>query len=45
MWLAVEVETLARQYLTCLQVQEPPLLSEEEIQNVISRMANYGHQD
>lgn len=45
MWLAVEVETLARQYLTCLQVAEPPLLSEEEIQNVISRMANYGHQD
>lgn len=45
MWLAVEVETLARQYLTCLQVKAPPLLSEEEIQNVISRMANYGHQD
>jgi L-fuculose-phosphate aldolase len=45
MWLAVEVETLARQYLTCLQVSEPPLLSEEEIENVIARMANYGHQD
>lgn len=45
MWLAVEVETLARQYLTCLQVTEPPLLSEQEIKNVISRMTNYGHQD
>lgn len=45
MWLAVEVETLARQYLTCLQIAEPPLLSEQEIERVISRMANYGHQD
>ncbi|MFL9884119.1 L-fuculose-phosphate aldolase [Paraburkholderia agricolaris] len=45
MWLAVEVETLARQYLTCLQITEPPLLSEQEIERVISRMANYGHQD
>ncbi|WP_027796068.1 L-fuculose-phosphate aldolase [Paraburkholderia acidipaludis] len=45
MWLTVEVETLARQYLTCLQVEEPPLLSDSEIQNVISRMSNYGHRD
>ena len=45
MWLAVEVETLARQYLTCLQVSEPPLLPEQEIENVISRMANYGRRD
>lgn len=45
MWLAVEVETLARQYLTCLQITEPPLLSEQEIERVIARMANYGHQD
>lgn len=45
MWLTVEVETLARQYLTCLQVQEPPLLSVEEIDNVIARMSNYGHRD
>lgn len=43
MWLAVEVETLARQYLGCLPFGEPPLLSEAEIQNVISRMENYGH--
>jgi L-fuculose-phosphate aldolase len=45
MWLAVEVETLARQYMTCLQVSEPPLLSEQEIENVIARMASYGHRD
>jgi L-fuculose-phosphate aldolase len=42
MWLAVEVETLARQYVNCLQLGEPPLLSPEEIKNVADRMANYG---
>jgi len=45
MRLAVEVETLARQYLTCLTIGEPPLLPEQEIANVLSRMANYGHRD
>lgn len=45
LWLAVEVETLARQYVGCLQLGEPPVLSSEEIQNVISRMANYGQRD
>ena len=45
MWLAVEVETLAHQYLNCLQIGTPPLLSEQEIDNVIARMANYGHND
>ena len=43
MWLAVEVETLARQYVNCLQIGEPPLLSSEEIENVIDRMGEYGH--
>jgi L-fuculose-phosphate aldolase len=42
MWLAVEVETLARQYVNCLQLGDPPLLSSEEIKNVAARMANYG---
>ena len=42
MWLAVEVETLARQYVNCLQLGDPPLLSPEEIRNVADRMANYG---
>jgi L-fuculose-phosphate aldolase len=45
MWLAVEVETLARQYHGCLQIGEPPLLSDEEIENVIGRMASYGLRD
>ena len=43
MWLAVEVETLARQYHGCLQIGTPPLLPRAEIENVMSRMAGYGH--
>ena len=42
MWLAVEIETLARQYHGCLQIGRPPLLSKIEIQNVRARMAGYG---
>jgi L-fuculose-phosphate aldolase len=45
MWLAVEVETLARQYHGCLQIGKPPLLSEEEIERVRVKMAGYGHAD
>ena len=43
MWLAVEVETLARQYHGCLQIGTPPLLSSAEIEKVRVRMAGYGH--
>ena len=42
MWLAVEVETLARQYHGALQIGTPPLLSKDEIENVRARMAGYG---
>lgn len=42
MWLAVEVETLARQYHGCLQIGTPRLLSKAEIKNVLSRIAGYG---
>src|ERR1700758_1935999 len=42
MWLAVEVETLARQYHGCLQIGTPPLLSRAEIKNVLGRIAGYG---
>jgi L-fuculose-phosphate aldolase len=45
MWLAVEVETLARQYHGCLQIGEPPLLSKDEIDKVRNRMAGYGPPD
>lgn len=43
MWLATEVETLAKQYLGCLPMGEPPLLSAAEIDTVIRQMAGYGH--
>jgi L-fuculose-phosphate aldolase len=42
MWLAVEVEALARQHHGCLQIGTPPLLSKAEIENVRARMAGYG---
>jgi len=42
MSLAVEVETLARQYHGCLQIGTPPLLSKTEIDNVLVRMSGYG---
>ena len=42
MWLAVEVETLARQYHGCLQIGTPRLLSKAEINNVLGRIAGYG---
>ena len=45
MWLAVEVETLARQYHGCLQIGKPRLLPKVEIENVLGRMAGYGPGD
>jgi L-fuculose-phosphate aldolase len=45
MWLAVEVETLARQYHCCLQIGTPPLLSTREIEKVRVKMAGYGVTD
>ena len=43
MWLAVEVETLARQFHGCLQIGGPRLLPVDEIERVRLRMKNYGH--
>ena len=45
MWLAVEVEALARQYHGCLQIGTPRLLLQEEIRNILSRIAGYGPAD
>ncbi|SHM81742.1 class II aldolase/adducin family protein [Bradyrhizobium lablabi] len=45
MWLAVEVEALARQYHGCLQIGTPRLLPKEEIENVLGRIAGYGPAD
>jgi L-fuculose-phosphate aldolase len=45
LWLAVEVEALARQYHGCLQIGTPPLLSQAEIERVRRKMAGYGQAD
>lgn len=38
LWLAIEVETIARMYIAALAIGEPPVLDEAEMQNVIGRM-------
>jgi L-fuculose-phosphate aldolase len=43
LWLAVEVEALARQYHGCLQIGNPPLLPKDEIELVRRKMTGYGH--
>ena len=42
--LAVEVETLARQYWHALQIGEPTILTRAEMARVINRFASYGNQ-
>ena len=43
MWLAVEVETLAKMYVGLLQVTDnPPCLSEAEIHKVLEKIETYG---
>ena len=42
MWLAVEVETLARQYVISLTLGGPVLLGDDEIHKVVGLFANYG---
>ncbi len=41
-WLAGELETLARQYHGCLVLGEPPLLTEQQIQDVSDKINGYG---
>lgn len=45
LWLASEVETLARLYVQALPLGEPPVLSNEEMTRVIDQMQrmSYGH--
>ncbi|TYB90782.1 class II aldolase/adducin family protein [Oceaniovalibus sp. ACAM 378] len=38
LWLAIEVEALARMYLQALTIGEPPVLSDEEMAKVIGQM-------
>ncbi|MEK9662522.1 MAG: class II aldolase/adducin family protein [Alphaproteobacteria bacterium] len=40
--LAVEVETLAQQYLLALQVGKPTILGKGEMRRVVEKFANYG---
>lgn len=42
LWLANEVEVVAKQYLLALQLGEPPELSDEAMREVIARFATYG---
>jgi L-fuculose-phosphate aldolase len=42
LWLAVELETLCRQYAVALQVGEPVILPDEEIARTIDKFRNYG---
>ncbi len=38
LWLAIEVETLARMYINALSLGEPPILSDEEMERVLDQM-------
>lgn len=42
MWLAVEMETLARQYIVSLQLGGPRILPDDEIARVVEKFKNYG---
>ncbi len=42
MWLAVELETLAKQYYLTLAIGKPQILSAAEIGHVVERFKNYG---
>ncbi len=44
MWLAVELETLARQYYLSLQIGTPAILTDAEIADTRGRFASYGLQ-
>ncbi len=43
--LAREVEALAAQYATLLQIGEPHILDDDEMDRVLKRFENYGQQD
>jgi len=42
MWLAIEMETLARQYILSLQLGGPNILPDDEIARVVAKFKNYG---
>jgi L-fuculose-phosphate aldolase len=45
MWLAVELETIARQYVLSLQIGGPVLLSDADISATAEKFTSYGLQD
>ncbi len=45
MWLAVELETIARQYCLSLQIGEPYVLSDAEIADTAQSFSTYGLQE
>ncbi len=45
MWRAVELETLAKQYALSLQIGEPVILSDAEIEETLKGFASYGIAD
>lgn len=45
LWLAVEVEVLAKQYHGCLQLGVPPVLPDAEIDSLLERWGEYGLRD
>lgn len=45
MWLAVELETIARQYYLSLQIGGPTLLSDAQIADTVKAFGSYGVQD
>ncbi len=42
LWVALELETLARQYIIALQLGEPAILPDEEIAHVVAKFKHYG---
>lgn len=44
LWLAGEVELLARQYILSLQIGGPNILADEEIERVVEKFRHYGPQ-
>ena len=42
MWLALEIETLARQYAAALQIGRPVLLDDAEIERNVEKFKSYG---
>ena len=44
LWLASEVETLAKQYHLSLMLGDPPILPDEEIARVVAKFGTYGPQ-